>query len=74
MSQQNFKTKLLGALLALIPGILWGISGVFGQYLFQQRGIVPQWLVTVRLLVSGCLMLAICLFNNRKMTMIILKS
>ena len=74
MNEQNLKTKLLGALLALIPGILWGISGVFGQYLFQQRGITPQWLVTVRLLVSGCLMLTICLFNNRKMTLIIFRN
>ena len=74
MSELNLKTKLLGALLALIPGVLWGISGVFGQYLFQQRGILPQWLVTVRLLISGCLMLAICLFNNRKMTLIIFRN
>ena len=74
MNEQNFKIKLLGAALALIPGILWGISGVFGQYLFQQRGITPQWLVTVRLLISGCLMLTICLFNNRKMTLIIFRN
>lgn len=68
------KTLLIGALLALIPGILWGISGVFGQYLFQQRDITPQWLVTVRLLVSGTLMLAICFFNNRKMTLLIFRN
>lgn len=55
----NRKSFIIGALLALIPGILWGVSGVCGQYLFQQQGISAEWLVTVRLLVSGGLMLAI---------------
>ena len=34
----NRKSFIIGALMALIPGVLWGLSGVFGQYLFQQRG------------------------------------
>lgn len=67
------KTFLIGAVLALVPGVLWGVSGVFGQYLFQDRGISPQWLVTLRLLVSGIMMLAICFVNNRKMTFVIFR-
>lgn len=55
----NRKSFILGALLALGSGILWGLSGVFGQYLFQQRGLSAEWLVTVRLLISGSLMLII---------------
>lgn len=68
------KAFIIGALLALIPGVLWGLSGVFGQFLFQQRGMSPQWLVTVRLLTSGLLMLLICLTNNRKMTFAIFRN
>ena len=55
----NRKSFILGALLALGSGIFWGLSGVFGQYLFQQRGLSAEWLVTVRLLISGSLMLII---------------
>ena len=57
-AQQSFqqRTFLFGAALALIPGVLWGLSGVFGQHLFQHYDINAEWLVTVRLLVSGILM------------------
>lgn len=62
------KKFVAGALLALTSGILWGISGVLGQFLFQDRGIQPEWLVTVRLLISGLLLLAICFARSRKDT------
>lgn len=75
----NRKSFVAGALLALIPGVLWGLSGVFGQYLFQQRELSAEWLTTVRLLISGSLMLIIsftwskektlAIFQNRRDTM-----
>ncbi len=46
-------------LLAIIPGIFWGISGAFCQYLFQVKLVSPEWLVTVRLLISGMILLLI---------------
>ena len=52
------KTFFLGAALAFIPGVLWGLSGVFGQHLFQTYEISAEWLVTVRLLISGVLMVS----------------
>jgi drug/metabolite transporter (DMT)-like permease len=36
---------------------MWGISGACAQFLFQQRQIPIDWLVTVRLLVAGLLLL-----------------
>jgi len=42
-----------GILLAIIAASLWGISGTLGQFLFQQRGINVEWLITMRMLVSG---------------------
>jgi drug/metabolite transporter (DMT)-like permease len=42
---------------ALLAGALFGIGGTFGQFLFQQRGVALDWLVTVRLLVSGAALL-----------------
>lgn len=67
----NQKSFIIGALLALIPGVLWGLSGVFGQYLFQQQGISAEWLVTVRLLISGTLMLAISFCWSKEKTLAI---
>lgn len=37
--------------------MLWGISGTVAQYLFQQKGFSPEWLVVIRLLVSGLVLL-----------------
>lgn len=67
----NRKSFIIGALMALIPGVLWGLSGVFGQYLFQQRGLSAEWLVTTRLLVSGTLMLVISFGWSREKTLAI---
>lgn len=67
----NRKSFIVGALLALIPGVLWGLSGVFGQYLFQQRGLSAEWLTTVRLLISGSLMLIISFAWSKEKTLAI---
>jgi drug/metabolite transporter (DMT)-like permease len=50
-------SALRGILLAILAAILWGVSGTLGQFLFQQRGINVEWLIAVRLLISGILLL-----------------
>lgn len=54
---RNMNPRLLGIMMVLAAGSFWGISGTIAQYLFQQRGFSPEWLVVVRLLVSGILLL-----------------
>lgn len=44
-------------LFAIIAAVLWGVSGNFGQFLFQERGVNVEWLITIRMLVSGLLLL-----------------
>lgn len=47
-----------GFFLAITAAIFWGVSGTFGQFLFQERAINVEWLITVRMLISGvCLLL-----------------
>lgn len=48
---------LKGFLFAIIAASLWGISGTLGQFLFQQRDINVEWMITVRMLVSGSILL-----------------
>ena len=53
-----------GYVLAITAALLWGVSGTFAQFLFRERGINVEWLVTVRLLISGIIFLGIALFNK----------
>jgi len=56
--------KFEGISLALLASICWGISGVCVQFLIQRRGISVEWLVTVRLLVAGFLLLLISVLRG----------
>lgn len=52
----NPQTK--GIIFCLTSAILWGISGVFAQFIFQNRAITPEWLTAWRLIISGTLLLS----------------
>lgn len=56
--------QLTGYFYALAAAILWGVSGNFGQFLFQQRAINIEWLVVVRLLFSGVILLALSIYQG----------
>ena len=59
-------TKYKGTILAILAAIFWGVSGTCGQYLFEQKDISVEWLIPVRLLVSGLLVLAFTFFIQKK--------
>lgn len=58
--------SLKGFLLAIVAASLWGISGTFGQFLFQERHINVEWLITVRMLISGFLLLVLALVQKKE--------
>ena len=60
------KTKKSGVLLTIAGGICWGISGCFGQYMFQEKGVTAEWLVSIRLLSAGILLLLIGYIHQGK--------
>lgn len=51
------KKTIRGILYAISGGILWGISGTVGQYLFTHKGLNSQWITTVRMLMAGILLI-----------------
>lgn len=51
------KDQRVGIVLALLAATLWGVAGTFGQFLFQERGVDVNWMLTTRLLGSGTLLL-----------------
>lgn len=44
-------------MLTIIGGVCWGICGVLAKYLFETKELTASWLVSVRLLVAGILLL-----------------
>ncbi len=70
----DMASKKKGICYTLSGGICWGISGCFGQFLFQNKGVTAEWLVSVRLLVAGVLLVAIgYLRDGRKMNEVFYK-
>jgi drug/metabolite transporter (DMT)-like permease len=47
-----------GIALAVLGSILWGASGISGQFLLQFRAVPAEWLTAVRMIVAGILLLA----------------
>lgn len=58
------KQKGIGILLVLTAAILWGVSGTVAQYLFHNEGYSSEWLVVIRLLIAGFLLLVISAINK----------
>lgn len=53
----NLNPRTKGITLVIIGTMLWGVSGTVAQFLFQQKSFNPEWLVVVRLLISGFILL-----------------
>lgn len=52
-------TRKRGILFAAAGSILWGSSGIAGQYLLSDCQIAPEWLTFFRLLMAGVLLLCL---------------
>lgn len=52
-------TKNLGIIFVALSAILWAISGISGQILFNEYNFSAEWLVSTRLLIAGVILLAI---------------
>ncbi|MDO4459797.1 MAG: DMT family transporter [Clostridia bacterium] len=73
MTKQR-KTFLLGGLLAFLGGLFWGGSGVFGQYLFAYKEVTSMFLIPIRLLLGGAIMLVFFFIKDGRKTMEIWKN
>lgn len=65
--------KRWGTLITLIAGIAWGLSGVSGQYLIG-RGMSVQLIISMRLMVSGLVLLGLCAVTARRNLLSLLKN
>ena len=51
------KEIVRGTALTITGGFLWGLAGVFGKYSFEYKGVMAPWLVNVRLIIAGIILL-----------------
>ena len=57
MAAQNSRPyRTRGIIMVLVASTLWGLSGTAAQVLFQHDHFQPGWLVTVRMLFSGAIL------------------
>ncbi len=66
-------SKLYGSFCGIMTGVCWAVSGVWGQFLFESRGVDSKWLVPVRILTAGIILLIYTTLQNRKEVWGILK-
>lgn len=55
----------LGIILSLTGGIFWGFSGSCGQYLFTYHAVSSEWLVPIRMISTGIILLSVCAVKNK---------
>lgn len=55
-----------GTIFTLAGGMLWGLSGVCGQYLFTNYHVDSSWLTAIRMLGAGVMLGILCLVKQRK--------
>lgn len=60
------KKIVWGSFCGVMTGVCWGVSAVFGQFLFGDRAVTPQWLVAIRLLFAGIVLCTFSLIKNRE--------
>lgn len=56
-------------MLAILGPLLWGISGTVAQFLFKDIHVSSHWLVSVRMLISGILLVIYGMLGNRSAEM-----
>ncbi len=61
--------KVTGTLLALVGGAFWGCSGACGQFLFANYNVTASWLVPIRLIVGGLILLIVYMLKSPKQTL-----
>ncbi len=58
------QSRHFGIVITLIGGVLWGLSGACGQFLFSYKEACSDYLVPIRLTVAGFLLTVFYLFRH----------
>lgn len=72
--QQSKGNKALGSVSTLLGGTFWGLSASCAQFLFTYKGVNANWLIPLRLAISGLLFLAVLIIKDGKKAFAIWKN
>lgn len=53
------ESRWFGYLLAIVGGALWAVAGACGQALFRNNTVTASWVVPIRLMIAGAVLLGI---------------
>lgn len=59
------KNQIRGILITITGASMWGLCAVAGKYVMGTKGVDPVWMVTLRLLTAGMLLLTIAFIKDR---------
>jgi drug/metabolite transporter (DMT)-like permease len=59
------RSRWIGLAFALLAGVLFGVGGTMAQFLLQQRSADLDWLVTVRMLGAGGILVILAALHDR---------
>ena len=66
IKRRKISPEAVGVAITILGGCLWGFSGACGQYLFNQKGVTAKWMVPIRLVTAGLLMLCYFIWKEKK--------
>lgn len=64
--KQQERQRKKGFAAAFMAGLLWGASSPIAQYLFENKGVTPEWLVPYRLITAGVLLFIYAVFIKKQ--------
>ena len=59
------KNKLKGILITSTGAAMWGINAVAGKFVMGTKGVDPVWMVTLRLICAGLILLTVAVFKSK---------
>lgn len=59
------KSKLKGTLITSLGASMWGLCAVAGKYVMGTQGVDPVWMVTLRLITAGLILLSIAAIKSK---------
>lgn len=59
------KNKLKGIMITSTGAAMWGLNAVAGKFVMGTKGVDPVWMVTLRLICAGLILLAIAVYKSK---------
>lgn len=59
------KKQIKGIIITCMGAAMWGLNAVTGKFVMETKGVDPVWMVTLRLILSGLILLGIAVVKSK---------